>query len=142
MNYQPIVVEELIDAPVSKIWKAITNKDEMKKWYFELEDFRAEKGFEFEFVGGPSPEKQYMHLCNVTEVIPEKKLTYSWCYEGYPGMSHVTFDLEGKDKKTLVRLTHEGLASFPKNNPDFARENFVKGWDQIIHTSLKEFLKA
>ena len=48
------------------------NKNEMKKWYFDLAEFKAEVGFKFQFSGGP-PEKQYLHLCEVTEIIPEKK---------------------------------------------------------------------
>jgi hypothetical protein len=32
------------------------------------------------------------------------------------------------------------LETFPAN-PDFAKENFSKGWNQIIGTSLKEFLE-
>ncbi|HSH18897.1 MAG TPA: hypothetical protein VLA03_00500 [Draconibacterium sp.] len=30
-------------------WKAITVKEEMKKWYFDLEEFIPEVGFEFSF---------------------------------------------------------------------------------------------
>lgn len=34
-----------------------------------------------------------MHVCEVTEVISEKKLTYSWSYEGYEGISFLIFEL-------------------------------------------------
>ncbi len=91
MDNQALVFERLFDAPASKVWKAITDKEEMKKWYFDLPAFKAEVGCNFQFSGGPSPEKQYLHLCEVTEVIPEKKLTYSWRYDGYAGNSFVTF---------------------------------------------------
>ena len=136
----PIVVEHTYNAPASKIWKAITDKTEMKKWYFDLAEFKAEAGFKFEFSGGPSPEKQYLHLCEVTEVIPEKKLTCSWRYDGYPGNSFVTFELFPQGDKTKLILTHTDLETFPQDNPDFARKNFVEGWNHIINVSLKNYL--
>ena len=69
MTDKPTVVERLFDAPISKVWNAITDKEEMKKWY--LAEFEAEVGFTFQFAGGP-PDKQYLHLCEITEVITEK----------------------------------------------------------------------
>ncbi len=137
---QPIIVEHLFHAPIAKVWKAITDKSEMKIWYFDLDEFKAEKGFNFSFVGGP-PEKQYTHLCEVTEVVPGKKLTYSWRYDGYSGNSFLTFDLSEQGNDTLLKLTHEGLETFPADNPHFAKANFVGGWDHIVNTSLKNYLE-
>ena len=142
MNDQPIIVEETFDAPTATVWKAITDKTEMKQWYFDLAEFNAVKGFQFQFTGGPDDGIKYLHLCEVTEVIPGKKLTYSWRYDGYPGNSFVSFELFEKEDKTLLRLTHEGLNTFPKDNPDFASSNFVAGWNEIIHTSLKKYLET
>ena len=141
MDTQPIVIERTFNAPVAAVWKAITDKDEMKSWYFDLAEFKAEKGFMFQFSGGPDDGPQYLHLCEVTEVIPNKKLTYSWRYDGYPGNSFVTFELFEKEENTLLRLTHTGLESFPADNKDFAKSNFVKGWTDIIHTSLRKHLE-
>lgn len=138
---EPIIVERVFDTSVSKIWSAITDKDEMRAWYFNLTEFQAEPGFKFQFTGGPSEDTQYVHLCEVTEVIPQKKLTYSWRYEGYEGNSFVTFELFDQGDCTLLKLTHEGLDTFP-DNPDFAINNFVKGWNHIIHTSLKGYLET
>jgi len=141
MNNQPIVVEKTYDAPVAQVWTAITDKDEMKEWYFDLEDFNATPGFTFSFTGGPSPGKQYLHLCEVIEAIPQKKLSYSWRYDGYPGNSLVSFELTSQGNKTLLRLTHEGLESFPADEKDFAKSNFEEGWDSIINKSLAEYLE-
>ena len=84
-------IERTYNASASKIWKAISDRDEMAKWYFDLKEFKAEVGFEFKFEGGPSPDNQFTHLCKVTEVIPNKKLTYSWRYDGYEGIFFVAF---------------------------------------------------
>ena len=129
------------DAPAEKIWQAITDKNQMKVWYFDLPEFRAEVGFEFQFIGGPE-DRQYLHICKITEVVPGKKLTYSWRYDGYEGESFVTFSLTAKGDKTLLRLTHRGLETFPASNLDFAKGNFSVGWKDIIGTALKQFLST
>ena len=139
MESDPFVIERTYDAPIARVWKAITDKDEMKKWYFDLAEFKPVKGFEFQFEGGPDGRK-YLHCCKVTEVIPERKISYSWRYDGYEGNSLVTFELFSESNKTRLKLTHEGLETFPKNNLDFAKSNFVEGWTYIVGTSLKEYL--
>ncbi|EOR93414.1 hypothetical protein ADIARSV_3493 [Arcticibacter svalbardensis MN12-7] len=141
LQKQPIIIEEVFNTSVSTVWKAITDKDEMKIWYFDLDEFKAEKGFKFQFSGGASPEEQYLHLCEVTDVIPEKELIYSWSYDGYPGKSFVMFDLSEQGNNTLLKLTHSGLETFPQENPAFSAHNFQLGWNEIIHNSLKKFLK-
>jgi uncharacterized protein YndB with AHSA1/START domain len=142
MNNQPIILERLFNAPVKKVWKALTDRDEMEKWYFNLKEFRPEIGFKFSFTGGPSPEKQYLHLCEITEVIPEKKLTHTWRYDGYPGNSFLNFELTPQGNKTLFKLIHKDLETFPRDNPDLARKNFEEGWNEIINISLKDYLEA
>lgn len=142
MKHQPFVIEGIFNAPVEKLWKAITDKNEMKQWYFDLAEFKPEPGFEFRFEGGEPGKKPYLHLCKITEVIPGKKLTYSWRYDGYAGNSFVTFELfEEAGNKTRLKLTHKGLETFPVENPDLAKENFAQGWNQIIGVSLKEFIE-
>ncbi len=142
MNNEIITIERLFDAPVAKVWTAITSKDEMKAWYFDLAEFKAEPDFKFQFTGGPDEGPQFLHLCEITEATPQKKLTYSWRYDGYPGISFVSFDLFEKGDKTLLRLTHTGIGSFPETaNNAFAISNFKAGWDAIINTSLKNYLE-
>lgn len=137
---EPFVIERTYNAPSDKVWQAITDKNKMKQWYFDLEEFKPEVGFEFRFYGG-SEEKQYLHICRITEVIPGKKLTHTWTYEGYPGESFLTFELFNEGNKTRLKLTHAGLETFPSDSPDFARTSFTAGWTHIIGTSLKEYLE-
>lgn len=141
MKNEPFVIERTYDAPVEKVWKAITDVNDMKQWYFDLPAFKPVVGTEFSFEGGP-PEKSYLHLCKVKEVIPNKKLSYSWRYDGYPGDSLVTFELFPEGKKTRVKLTHSGLETFaPANNPDLDKKNFEAGWNDIIGKLLKDFVE-
>jgi len=141
MDTSPIIVEQTYDAPAASVWEAITDKDKMKQWYFDLAEFRAEVGFEFSFMG-ENEGRKFKHLCRITEVVPGEKLAHTWRYEGYPGTSTVTFGLFDEGGKTRVKLTHEGIETFPVNeHKDFAKENFLGGWNYILGTSLKNYLE-
>ena len=141
MTNEPVIIERTFDAPIDKVWKALTNKNLMKEWYFNLAEFKPVAGFEFSFEGGPLG-KSYIHLCRITKVESFKTLAYTWKYKDYEGESLVTFELfAGGNNKTRLKLTHEGLETFPQNNPDLAKHNFVEGWTDAIGRSLKEFLE-
>ena len=136
---ESVIVERTLKAPVTRVWKALTDVDQMREWYFDLKEFKPQVGFEFEF----SVEHEgttYHHLCRVTEVIPEKKIAYTWRYKSEPGDSLVTIELFAEGDNTRLKLTHSGIESFPKT-PAYARKNFEQGWTAIIGTELKQFVE-
>ena len=135
---EAVIIERTFNAPVARVWKALTDVEEMRRWYFDLKEFKPEVGFEFEFIFEHEAVK-YHHLCKITEVIPHKKLAYTWRYKGHEGDSLVTFELFAEGEKTRLKLTHEGLETFPKL-PSFARENFKQGWTTIV-SELQQFLE-
>src|SRR5437016_9918994 len=134
---EAVVIERHFNAPVGRVWKALTDVEEMRQWYFNLKQFKAEVGFEFEFVV-EHEGTTYHHLCKVTQVIPQKKLAYTWRYKGHEGDSLVTFELFADGDETRLKLTHQGLETFPKTAA-FARKNFEAGWTAIIDSELKHF---
>ena len=136
---ESVIVERTLNAPVMRVWQALTDVDQMREWYFDLKEFKPQVGFEFEFVV-EHEGTTYHHLCRVTEVIPQKKIAYTWRYKGEPGDSLVTIELFAEDDNTRLKLTHAGIESFPKT-PAYARKNFEQGWTQIIGTELKQFVE-
>jgi uncharacterized protein YndB with AHSA1/START domain len=134
-----VVIERTLNAPVARVWKALTVVDQMRQWYFDLREFKPEVGFEFEFVV-EHEGNSYHHLCRVTEVIPQKKIAYTWRYKGEPGNSLVTFELCAEGEKTRLKLTHTGIETFPKT-PAYARKNFETGWTTIIDSELRQFIE-
>ena len=137
---EPLVLERVFDAPIALVWKALTDKDDVKQWYFHIPDFAPVVGHEFGF-DVEHKGVQYLHRCRVTEVIPQKRLAYTWRYQGHAGDSLVTFELFAQGGKTRLRLTHEGLETFPQTAA-FARANFLQGWTEIVGTSLKRFVET
>lgn len=140
METSPVIVERHFNAPISEMWNALTDNEKLKQWYFKLPEFRAEPGFEFSFIGGDE-KISYLHLCRVVEAVPEKKLSYTWRYEGIPGITLVTIELFAEADGTLLRLTHEGLELLAEAGSGFAKSNFVEGWNYFVNDALKNFIE-
>jgi uncharacterized protein YndB with AHSA1/START domain len=142
-----VIVERTLNAPVARVWRALTDVDQMREWFLPCwrqdewsgPQFKPEIGFEFEFAVEREGNR-YHHLCRVTEVIPQKKIAYTWRYKGEPGDSLVTIELFPESNMTRLRLTHEGLETFPQK-PAYARENFETGWTRLIGTELRQFVE-
>jgi len=142
MRSGSLTLERMFHTSVDIVWQALTDKEQMKEWYFDLNEFKCEIGFEFQFYGQGHKGNQYLHLCKITDIVTGRKLTYSWRYQGYEGISYVTFELFAEGHKTRLKLTHEGIETFPANDPDFARESFAEGWTYIVNTALTHFVEA
>ena len=134
-----VIVERTFNAPVLRVWKTLADVDQMREWYFNLKEFKPQIGFEFEFVV-EHEGTSYHHLCRVTEVVPQKRIAYTWRYKGEPGNSLVTIELSPEGEKTRLKLTHTGIDTFPKT-PAYERKNFESGWIAIIGTELKQFVE-
>lgn len=133
----PFKFKQVYDAPIAKVWQALTDENKMREWYFpQLREFKPVAGTAFIFADdGSSYQKEW----RVTKVEEGRVLAHSWVYKGYPGSSEVTFELFEEGDKTRLALTHTGLASFP-HDPHFARSRFEDGWKQLLGSNLKYHL--
>lgn len=137
MTSNPILIEEIINTSIDKIWNAITDKTEMAQWYFNLKEFKPEVGFDITFT-----ECNYVHRWTVKEVIPQHIISYDWNYPDFEGKSTVTFELLYiNEHETKLVFTHEGTGTFPQNNKDFTTESFNAGWEEIIRKNLRDYLE-
>ena len=136
-----IILSQEFDVPINDLWLAITERDQMIKWYFDMiPDFKALVGFKTKFTVHHN-NLNYIHLWEVTEVVPDKRIIYNWKYEGYSGDSYVEWNLKSVGEKTHLTFSHHILESFPENNSDFSEESCRKGWEYFIQNRLKEYLK-
>ena len=132
-----IIVKQKVSAPVDEVWNAITDKVQMKEWYFDIPDFELQPHSEFNFFE-PGEEKKYHHRGEILEIIPKQKLKHSWSYPEFSKeRTIVKWELEPVEEGTEVTLTHKGLENFEHLGNDFQRESFEKGWNEIVGKSLK-----
>lgn len=138
----PIIVQHTYGAAVDVVWRAITEAEQMRCWFFEpMGEFEPVVGFETSFdvhVEG----RVYPHHWRITEVVPEQRIVYDWRYGGFPGASVVTWELEETPEGTRLTLTHEGQSSFPQDEEVFTRRSCEGGWQYFLGQNLKAFLES
>lgn len=135
-----VETEMIFDVPARDLWEAITNASNFKKWYFYIPHFSITPGDTFDFYDSES--KTHYHQCTVLECIPGKKFVHTWQHPNESqGNSTVTWMISELDAMhSKLNLTHEGTENFADAGPSFSTENYQKGWDSIIQTSLRKYL--
>ncbi len=139
--HENVKISVKVNAPLDKVWNAITNKEQMKNWYFDVPDFEPKIGNNFSFYGGDENE-EYHHFCEIVDLIPNEKLKHSWTYpEISKEKTLVKWELKSENEGTIVTLTHKGLEAFEHLGENFKIHSFRKGWEDIVGKSLKEFVE-
>lgn len=116
--------------PPQEVWDYLTNADLMELWLMK-NDFKPVPGHAFRFLTRAMPQFGFdgIILCRVLEVIPLKKLSYSW--KSGPGEGLITLDsvvvwtLQPKENGTELLLEHSGFKDLA-DSPMFAIMN--EGW--------------
>ena len=106
-----------------------------------MTDFKPEPGFETRF-NVSCEGRDYSHHWRVTDVVPEVRIAYDWRYDGFPGDSTVVWQLSELPNGTRLRLTHDGIETFPQDNPVLSRESTEQGWRYFLRESLRNFLEG
>lgn len=139
--HENVVIKQRVNASLDKVWNALTDKAQMKDWYFDIPDFELGVHKEFGFYE-PGGENKYQHHGEILEVIPKEKLKYTWSYPEFSKeKTIVKWNLQDEGNQTLVILTHKGLENFEHLGEDFKKENFEKGWVEIVSEKLKNFVE-
>jgi len=138
---EPVVVEQTFNNSIADVWKAITEIDLMRQWYFKnIPAFMPIVGFKTEF-NVVSEGRNFLHKWKITEVIPENIIKYTWLFEEYEGKGLVEFKLSTENEKTILRLTNYVLEDFSDDVPEFTRESCLGGWTYFINEKLKDFME-
>ncbi len=137
---RPIIVDQSFNCSIETLWDAITQVDQMRSWFFDnIPSFKPEVGFAVQF-NVKTPEREFLHLWEIIEVIPCKKIVYNWRYKNYQGDSTVEFALFTHKDKTILQVISTVLEEFPDDIPEFKRESGVAGWTFFIQDNLKRYL--
>ncbi|MEO8855023.1 MAG: SRPBCC domain-containing protein [Ginsengibacter sp.] len=116
--------------PPKDVWEYLTTAELMSQWLM-LNDFEPILGYDFQFKTRPHPDMDFDGIiyCKVLEIVPYKKLSYSW--KTGPGEGKITIDsivewsLTPKDNGTDLKLVHNGF----KEIADFNMYSLVDdGW--------------
>lgn len=103
--------------PPAEVWEYLTNPQLMEQWLMKT-NFKPVKGQKFQFTFTAKPESMYLGIveCEVLEIIPFSKLSYSWngstLDKSRAYNSVVVWTLVPKEGGTELRLSHDGFIVF------------------------------
>ena len=134
---QQILVDEIFPHVPETIWKTLTSGELMGRWVgMTPSGFQPVVGNFFTYQTTPAGEWDGTIRCEVRELIPNERFSYSWSsgHEanvgyGSPLDTLVTFTLEKVDGGTRLSLVHSGFV-LPKN--DTAYRGMSGGWKTVI----------
>lgn len=97
-----------------EVWDYLTKPELIEQWLMKT-NFKPVKGYQFQFTFTAKPEANYHGVvdCEVLEIIPFSKLSYSWdgstqdMSRNYNSI--VTWTLVSKDEGTELQLNHDGF---------------------------------
>jgi uncharacterized protein YndB with AHSA1/START domain len=123
--------------PKEAVWEYLTKSELLEQWLMK-NDFQPVVGHEFQFKTNPIPSLDFDGICycRVLEIIPFKKLSYSW--KGGPREGEITLDsmvvwtLVASDKGTELFLEHSG---FGDQNVDIYT-GMMNGWAKNMQKIL------
>ena len=119
------------------VWEYLTDASLISQWLMP-NNFEPVVGHEFQFQWRAVPEIDFDGIshCRVLDIIPEKKLSYSW--KTGPGNGKITLDsiviwtLEAKDGGTELLLEHSGFKELENANIFLAmRDGWIRHMKKI-----------
>lgn len=128
-----------IDAPPASVWRHLTEGTLLSQWLMPTEDFQARVGHSFTFRTvpvGDVGEWDGIVRCIVRELIPEKKLSWSWTSNALRVETLVAITLEDLGGRTRVTLEHSGWDSLPADRQWLIDEH-DRGWAALLTQRLK-----
>jgi len=116
------------DRSPQEVWEYLTKPELMEQWLMKS-DFQPVVGHKFHFIGNCNDDGKTAAQCEVLEVTPYTRLSYSWQTNSFkdnrPFDSMVVWTLAPADNGTNLQLVHSGFT---------VAEDFLahsEGWTSI-----------
>jgi uncharacterized protein YndB with AHSA1/START domain len=120
-----LVIEKELPHPPEKVWRALTQGPLIKEWLMD-NDLQPVVGHRFNFRSTPMPNWNGVIDCEVLDVEPNRKLSYSWNSLGLESV--VVWTLVATSGGTLVRMEQSGFR--PDQEAAYKGANY--GWQKFI----------
>ncbi len=125
--------EITLPQPRELVWEAISDSATLAEWMFP-NDFEPRLGHHFTFQVPPKPEVGFDGLtvrCEVLELDPPSRLTFSWSAEGPVVNTRVSFQLEPEGENTRLLFEHSGFDTTIPWGPQ-AVKGAEAGWAKML----------
>jgi uncharacterized protein YndB with AHSA1/START domain len=142
-----IVTQIEIAAPPERVFQALTDAQQLKRWFGGPEcpakvwEMDAGPGGHYRYVtekGAVVVNNVSQFECHgeIVEYDPPRVLAYTWIANWHDDLTRrtiVRWELTPKSTGTLVKVTHSGLTQLP-----IARSDYTGGWPGVLEM-LKKF---
>jgi uncharacterized protein YndB with AHSA1/START domain len=123
-----------VDAPRDRVFHALTDVDELKRWWITdgISEPRPGGRFRYEWKMA-DPSNDHVQEGTYDEVVDGERVGFPWAGPG--GDSHVTLALSESSGGTQVSLVHEGISA------EDQYERYEQGWQGFL-VNLKSVLEG
>jgi uncharacterized protein YndB with AHSA1/START domain len=133
-----------IDAPIEKVWRAVSTQDGLRGWFSTNIEIDPKIGGWVEFHGthGGTP---YRFGGKVTELTPPSKITWEWnsMLEDWPAPTLLTIELVANGAQTHVEMRHHGWEALGAELGVKEHGDFTRGWGMSNELrDLKDYVEG
>lgn len=133
-------VKTIINAPVSKVWNALTKPEIIKQYFFGTNTVTDwEPGSPIKFTG-EWEGKRYEDKGTIMEMVYQKLIKYSY-WSSMSGIEDkpenyviVTYELSGDDYNVTLTITQENIPD------EQMKEHSIENWKKVVN-NLKNLLE-
>lgn len=134
-----IVLDAVYPHPPERVWRALTDPNELAAWLMP-NDFAPRVGHKFQFRVKPMWGWRGIVDCEVREVEPPRRLSYTWQGDPKYRVTTVTWILQPTaDGGTRLTLEHRGFRGF---GGMMLKWMLGSGWKKMFRTSLPAVLEG
>ena len=133
-----VVVEREFAHPPEKLWRALTQPHLIEAWLMK-NDFQPVRGHSFKLSKTPQPGFDIVIDCQVLEIEPGQRLSYTWDYPNdnaaFNLKSVVTFTLTPTASGTHLRMEQKGFRPDQKQaiqGANYGWQGFFQSLDQLL----------
>ncbi len=123
-----------------EVWHCLTTAELIERWLMP-NNFKLQLGHRFQFRAKPMPGWSGIVDCEVMEIVPNQKLSYTWVSGPKPGSKAistvVTWKLTPEGKNTRLVLEHTGFKGFRAWMTSFL---LGSGWKSHIAKAFADLL--
>jgi uncharacterized protein YndB with AHSA1/START domain len=122
-----IEITKRIDAPPERVFRALTDADELGRWWTSSTESDPRTGGEFVYRFEFEDEaRNHVYAGRYEDVTPNERVRFPW--NGRFGDTTVEFALGPSDRGTELTLTHSGWTE----EAEEARQMHVQGWSFFL----------
>lgn len=134
--------------PVEKVWRALTEPEQMGLWIMNFSNEEGEMRTDFRPVVGATYRMDARRgrgwrgyvVGSVLEVVPNERLVYTWAHSSYQdeNPARVEFTLKPTSTGTRIRMVQAG---FPGLKGWFVLKGAQMGWRKMLSSGLPVVLE-